>query len=276
METQTNEGSARPFAAVRIEADETDSIANLAAALAAAQGEMKAAAKDSKNPHFNSRYADLASVWEACREPLSRHGLAVMQRWSTVPEGVLLTTMLVHKSGEWVRDRAVIPVAQKTAQAYGSALTYARRYALAALVGVAADDDDGNEASQGARQEPQRQAQQRQQPKREEAKAEQKPEPKPEQAKADAAPASSNGKVTTQGDAATALRARVTRLWKAMGAAGYTKDGFRTWAKGLLGVDKSSVDWSEAELEKLETEAHKLAAEEKPAAEKKPENDVPF
>lgn len=131
-----------------IEADESQSIAALAAALAKAQGQMKAAAKSSLNPHFKSKYANLAAIWEAAREALSSNGLAVMQRVSSVPDGVLITTQLVHSSGEWVRDRCVWPVAQKTPQGMGSAITYGKRYALAALVGVAADeDDDGNAAS---------------------------------------------------------------------------------------------------------------------------------
>ena len=127
--------------------DESPTIGALAAALAKAQGAMKSAAKDSVNPHFKSKYADLASVWDACREPLSSNGLAVVQRVSSSPAGVVLTTMLLHSSGEWIRDRATFPVVQQTAQAYGSAITYARRYALAAMVGVAPDeDDDGNSA----------------------------------------------------------------------------------------------------------------------------------
>lgn len=128
--------------------DQTESIAALSAALAKAQGQMKGAKKDSVNPHFKSSYADLASIWDACRDALAANGLAVMQRVSTDAVGVCITTQLVHSSGEWVRDRCVYPVAQRTPQGIGSAITYGRRYSLAALLGIAAeDDDDGNAAS---------------------------------------------------------------------------------------------------------------------------------
>lgn len=125
----------------------SSSIAALAAALAKAQGEMAGAKKDAINPHFKSRYADLASVWDACRAALSKNGLAVVQRVFADPDGVGVRTTLMHASGEWIEEVLVVPVQQRSAQGFGSAITYARRYALQAMVGVAADDDDGNEAS---------------------------------------------------------------------------------------------------------------------------------
>lgn len=129
---------------------QSESIAALAAALAKAQGAIKAAVKDSSNPHFKSRYADLASVWEACRRPLSENGLAVIQTTDEVPDGtaVLLVTTLVHASGEWIAGRLRLNPVKPDPQGMGSAITYARRYALAAIVGIAPDDDDG-EAAQG-------------------------------------------------------------------------------------------------------------------------------
>lgn len=144
----------------------SDNIADLAAALAKAQGTIKGAAKDANNPHFKSKYADLASVWEACRKALSDNGLSVIQTPGECAGGtVTLTTMLAHASGQWVRETLTIPLAKVDAQGYGSAVTYARRYALAAIVGVAPDDDDGNAAVAGSgaandkpRQQPQRQA----------------------------------------------------------------------------------------------------------------------
>lgn len=130
--------------------NQSDSIAALAAALAKAQGAIKPAIKDSNNPHFKSRYADLASVWDACREPLSENGLAVIQTTDEVPDGsaVLLVTTLVHSSGEWIAGRLRLNPVKADPQGMGSAITYARRYALAAIVGIAPDDDDG-EAAQG-------------------------------------------------------------------------------------------------------------------------------
>lgn len=120
----------------------------LAAALAKAQGAIKAALKDSLNPHFKSKYADLAGVMEACREPLSANGLSVTQWPGECASGQMsMTTMLLHASGQWMRETLSIPLSKVDAQGYGSATTYARRYALAAAVGVVQDDDDGNSAS---------------------------------------------------------------------------------------------------------------------------------
>ena len=123
----------------------------IAAALAKAQGVMRSARKDSVNPHFKSSYADLASVLDACRDSLSANQIAVLQSPSTERDGVRITTTLLHSSGEWVESDLLVPLAQRTAQQLGSAITYGRRYALSAMAGVAADeDDDGHVASQGA------------------------------------------------------------------------------------------------------------------------------
>jgi hypothetical protein len=123
------------------------SIAALAAALAKAQGEMEGAAKGNLNPHFKSKYADLASVWDACREPLSKHGLAVLQPVSADGPRVTVTTMLVHSSGEWIGEALTMTAQQNTPQGVGSAITYGRRYGLSSMVGIAPEDDDGNAAS---------------------------------------------------------------------------------------------------------------------------------
>jgi hypothetical protein len=122
--------------------------AKLATALSKAQRAMRAAEKDRTNPHFGSKYATLAAVWEVIREPLGANGLAVVQQVSTTNEGVCVRTTLAHESGEYVDSETRMPVAQRTPQGYGGAITYARRYGLSALVGVVADeDDDANEAS---------------------------------------------------------------------------------------------------------------------------------
>lgn len=122
---------------------------DLFAALAKAQAEVQAAAKDKTNPHFRNTYADLASVWDACRKPLTTNGLSVTQ-WPGRTEGggVTVTTQLSHSSGQWMRSTLEMPLDNRAnAQAVGSAITYGRRYALAAVAGVAPDDDDGHEAS---------------------------------------------------------------------------------------------------------------------------------
>lgn len=128
-----------------ISSDLTD---KLDAALAKAQGEIENAAKDAFNPHFKSNYSDLASVWNACRGPLSKHGISVTQ-WPTHSDlrSVTLMTRVAH-AGQWMQSTMTMPTDKPTAQGIGSALTYARRYMLSAVAGVAPnDDDDGNAAS---------------------------------------------------------------------------------------------------------------------------------
>ena len=138
------------------------------AALAIAQGTMKNAAFDAVNPHFKNKYASLASVVDATREALSKNGLAlthttdVLQRLDHTGSGEVyiekeyLVTTLGHKSGQWISSRRTVPQGMK-AQEYGAWLTYNRRYALCAMVGISADeDDDGNiaQASNGKRENP--------------------------------------------------------------------------------------------------------------------------
>jgi hypothetical protein len=133
-------------------------IGQLATALALAQGEIEGAKKDANNPFFHSKYADLASVWDACRTALSKNGLAVVQIPGMSDDGrVTVKTILMHKSGESIDgvlsvkpiyiDKDGKEVVCNDPQGIGSAITYARRYALAAFVGVAPEDDDGNKAS---------------------------------------------------------------------------------------------------------------------------------
>ncbi len=125
----------------------SESIAALAAALAKAQAAMKNAVKDSTNLFFKSKYADLAGVTDACRAELSANGLSVMQFPEVVEGRVLLTYVLAHSSGEWISGMLEVTPVKTDPQSLGSAITYARRYSLAALVGVATEDDDGNAAS---------------------------------------------------------------------------------------------------------------------------------
>lgn len=125
----------------------SESINELAKALSAAQGEITGALKDSANPFFKSKYSDLASCWDACRSALSKNGLAVSQFPTTEATGTYLVTSLLHSSGQWMRSSLVLQPKDDSPQAMGSALTYARRYALCAVVGVAQVDDDGNAAS---------------------------------------------------------------------------------------------------------------------------------
>jgi hypothetical protein len=129
----------------------SETTASLDAALAKAQAEITTAAKDKINPHFKSKYADLASVAEVCRAVLPKHGISVTQWPVHSDDGRLhMVTRLAH-AGEWLAAEFSVPVAKQDPQGYGSAITYVRRFSLAAASGVVADDDDdGNAASKTA------------------------------------------------------------------------------------------------------------------------------
>jgi hypothetical protein len=148
--------------------DTENGLEKLATALAKAQGEIKNAKEDSTNPHFNSKYADLASMWDACRDALSKNGLCVTQFMEVVTHSgdgmqpqttqMVLVTRLLHSSGQFIDGRTLIQPLVTTRkdkedktisvevrndpQGLGSQLTYLRRYALAAIVGIATEDDD--------------------------------------------------------------------------------------------------------------------------------------
>ena len=133
----------------------SDSIKELAAALAKAQGMMHGAKKDTSNPFFKSKYADLASHWEAARPALAANGLCIIQ--GTRPsdkDEVIVITRLAHESGEWTESELAVPVSKADAQGYGSALTYGRRYGFSATIGTAGEDDDGNAAAAAKPQRP--------------------------------------------------------------------------------------------------------------------------
>lgn len=132
-----------------IQSMQSAEIGEIAGALAAAQAELPAAIKGSVNPHLKNRYADINSVYTAIREVLPKHGLAVIQTMlPTDGSKAHVRTMLAHKSGQWIAGGCVMPLdRQGGAQGMGSAITYARRYSLSAIVGlVTEEDDDGNYA----------------------------------------------------------------------------------------------------------------------------------
>lgn len=126
---------------------QSEQIQDLVMALAVAQGELSPAEKSGKNPHFKSKYAGLADIWACCKSVLPKNGLAVMQTMQEVDGRLQLVTTLAHKSGQWIKSVLPIVTAKTDAQSMGSAITYMRRYALSAIVGVVADDDDDAERS---------------------------------------------------------------------------------------------------------------------------------
>jgi hypothetical protein len=129
--------------------NKSESIAALAAALATAQGEVENASKNAKNPHFRNAYADLAEILNTVRPVFSKHGLSLVQMPSFSDGVCHVETLLTHASGEWISNTASAPVGKLDAQGVGSAITYLRRYSLAAFCGIAQEDDDGNAAASG-------------------------------------------------------------------------------------------------------------------------------
>lgn len=129
-------------------ASQSDSVKALAKALCSAQSKMEAVHKDSRNPFFNSNYATLAQCWAAAREPLAQSGLSVTQTVYGDQNSIVLKTLLIHESGEWIRSDLPLILSKRDMQGLGSALTYARRYGLCAIIGLAQEDDDGNDLVQ--------------------------------------------------------------------------------------------------------------------------------
>ena len=122
--------------------------ASIAVALAAAQASMGKALKSSSNPHFKSKYADLASVVDACMPSLNACGIAVIQPTTDDDSGRYVETILIHgATGETLKCRVPLIVSKNDMQGYGSAVTYARRYGLMSMAGIAPEDDDGNAAA---------------------------------------------------------------------------------------------------------------------------------
>lgn len=139
----------------------SEELKDIATALAKAQGQINDAKKDSDNAYFNSKYADLAAVWRACRQALSSNGLSVSQGNEEINGKMYLVSLLMHESGQWIRSEIECPLPSKDAEEYNkqgklikknvlhaiaSAMTYTRRIALSAIVGVAPDDDTDDDA----------------------------------------------------------------------------------------------------------------------------------
>lgn len=126
---------------------QSSEVKDLFTALSKAQSEIRGAVKDSANPFFKSKYADLESVWEACRAALTSNGLSVIQTTEyQVEAGTCVVTTLGHSSGQWIKGTLPIMAIKNDPQGIGSAITYARRYALAGIVGIVQVDDDGESA----------------------------------------------------------------------------------------------------------------------------------
>ena len=128
----------------------SESITTIMPAFIKAQGNFAPALKQANNPHFKSKYVALDGVIDAVAAPLRAEGIAIMQMTDVQDARTILETRLIHASGEWIGSRYPVHPVKADPQGEGSALTYARRYALMALVGIAPEDDDGNAATAAA------------------------------------------------------------------------------------------------------------------------------
>lgn len=127
--------------------NKSDSIKELATALSKAQGEIENASKNQKNDHYKNKYADLAEVLNTIRPVFAANGLSVAQHPSYEPPMASVETVLMHSSGEFMSSTCSAPVSRADAQGVGSVVTYLRRYSLAAVAGIAQEDDDAAAAS---------------------------------------------------------------------------------------------------------------------------------
>ena len=139
--------------------NKSDTIKELAAALASAQAEMPAAKMNAVNPFLKNKYADLGSIIETARPVLAKNGLAFTQLVSSSADGLAVETVLLHKSGEWMSETVSLALGEErgksAAQVAGSVITYLRRYALASILGIYADEDtDGNQPAPAPKTKP--------------------------------------------------------------------------------------------------------------------------
>ena len=134
--------------------NKSDSIKNLSIALSKFQSEVKNPPNTANNPFFKSKYAPLSDVLNITRPILSKYGLSIVQAPSTNGENIVITTLLLHESGEWLEPEPLsLKMDKVTAQGAGSAITYARRYALSAILGISSEDDgDGNQSNTDKKQ----------------------------------------------------------------------------------------------------------------------------
>lgn len=271
----------------------SDSIAKLSDALSKAQGEMRPAKRASKNERLGSDYADLAAVWEACRGPLTRNGLAVVQLPASGLDAVAVETVLSHSSGEWISCSPMASVQDRGPQAMATAVTYLKRIGLMAIAGVVAEgeDDDAESVTPpsaramiadvaraviSAHQGPEPLAPKRKYTRREKPVAAEAaravvstppgaalpaevvstpPNPQAEKAAA-------KSLVALQAEAAS--RARATRLWERAMKLGWSIEEFRHFGKTASGSDAPSNQWTETDLTRIEAAMAKAEGEDVP------------
>lgn len=235
---------------------QSEQIGNIAKALCAAQGEITFALKDSTADMGmkggKRKYADLQSVLDAIKPALAKNELAYTQQTMPSTEGIALRTTLMHSSGEWVAGVIALPIDRMGGiQGMGSALTYARRYALSALVGVAPDEDDDGQAAQDAW------------------KSKQEPKPAPRQN----APQKPAQKQETASQMSEELKAKATEVWNALGAAGFQSPADRLHEISRR-LGKPIQKSSELSVDDCNAVLWSLKAPETPS--ESTDNDIPF
>lgn len=219
----------------------SQTIGKISEALSKAQGQMKNAAFDASNPHFKSKYASLASIMDSCRAALSANGIAILQGTSVDSDSnrVHVTTLLAHVSGEFIKETLSIKPARDDAQSIGSAITYARRYGLSALVGIIGDeDDDGNAAVTSPNTKPVLTTVKKtvQEPR--------SPEPKAQESKPEvpaSKPQNGNGRV-----------AKIRQIFTLSAQLGHTPDEMKTIIGDIIGLDRPLKESSEIPTDKLD------------------------
>ena len=222
--------------------NKSESITELAKALPNFQGKMTAVKKDATNPFYKSKYATLDTIWETIRKPLSENGLSIAQTMNFVNDKSILETTLYHTSGEWISGTQLVNPVKDDPQSLGSAISYARRYSLSAILGIVTDeDDDANIAT----------------------KPEAKAEPKPK----------SETTAQTKGDITPA---QIKKIYASVKEKGITADQAKTYLKEVFNkISTKELTISEASrlIEDIEVgklggksalvkEAKKLGAEE--------------
>ena len=147
MSKQNENQSNNEMEAVQLFTDRSNSLDKFMPAFIAVQSNLKAPIKDTANPFFKSKYADLSSVWESARELLAANGLGIVQTTRLLESCTVLHTKMVHTSGQYITSDYPLNPIKNDPQGLGSALTYARRYSLQSMLGITPEDDDGNAAS---------------------------------------------------------------------------------------------------------------------------------
>lgn len=245
MEAQAQGAQAQPTSTADMMQSAT--LGRLGAALSKAQGAMGTAKKDgeaeivSQKGTYRYNYADLASVWDAVRKHLADNELSIVQQVHNDTKSVTVTTTLLHSSGEFIRDRCWLPVSDMRPQSVGSAITYARRYSMSALVGVATEDDDGAAGVAAAAKQTARQT----------------PPKRPEQPAQEAQPAQTQPQ-SGPPDQRAAIKAMVSRMWKEAKTAGVSVEAWEAWSEQVLGRKVGSDRLTADEVHQLEAKLPNL------------------